>query len=56
IALFGHTHRRCEEYIPEAGLYLFNPGSIGSSRDGVYSYGILTLDEKNVLFSFGEVE
>ncbi|MBQ9429546.1 MAG: YfcE family phosphodiesterase, partial [Clostridia bacterium] len=46
IALFGHTHRRCEEYIPEAGLYLFNPGSIGSSRDGVYSYGILTLDEK----------
>lgn len=56
IALFGHTHRRHEEYIPEYGLYLFNPGSIGSARDGVYSYGILTLDEKNVLFSFGEAD
>ncbi|MBQ7660534.1 MAG: YfcE family phosphodiesterase [Clostridia bacterium] len=56
IALFGHTHRRHEEYVSEYGLYLFNPGSIGAARDGAYSYGILTLDEKNVLFSFGEVE
>lgn len=56
IALFGHTHRRYEEYIPEYGIHLFNPGSIGAARDGVYSYGILTLDKDSVLFSFGEID
>lgn len=34
IALFGHTHVPCEEYVD--GLYLFNPGSLG--RDGTYGY------------------
>ncbi len=55
IALYGHTHIAHEEYDAESGIYLFNPGSIGESRDGRYTYGILSLDEKNVLFSIGEV-
>ena len=55
IALFGHTHLVHEEYDPESGIYLLNPGSIGESRDGRYTYGVLTLDAKNVLFSVGEV-
>lgn len=56
IALFGHTHIACEEYDSESGIYLFNPGSIGAPRDGRFTYGILTLDKKNVLFSIGECE
>ena len=55
IALFGHTHVVHEEYDSESGIYLFNPGSIGNTRDGRYTYGILSLDKKNVLFSVGEV-
>lgn len=34
IALFGHTHTPCEEYVD--GLYLFNPGSLG--YEGTYGY------------------
>lgn len=55
IALFGHTHIACEEYDSESGIYMFNPGSIGEPRDGRYTYGILSLDKKNVLFSVGEI-
>ena len=56
IALFGHTHIPHEEYDPESGIYLFNPGSIGEPRAGRPSYGILSLAGKNVLFSLGETE
>ncbi len=54
IALFGHTHIACEHYDSESGIHLLNPGSIGSTRDGGYTYGILSLDKKNVLFSVAE--
>ncbi len=37
IALFGHTHRVCEEYAD--GLYLFNPGSLGYD----YTYGYVDI-------------
>lgn len=56
IALFGHTHHPAEDYDPQNGVYFFNPGSIGDARSGRYTYGLLSLDEKNVLFSVGEVE
>ena len=56
IALFGHTHLVHEEYDPESGIYLFNPGSIGEPREGKPSYGILSLAGENVLFSTGNVE
>ncbi len=55
IALFGHTHIAYEKYDSESGIYMFNPGSIGAPRDSRFTYGILSLDEKNVLFSIGEV-
>lgn len=55
VALFGHTHIAKEEYDSESGVYMFNPGSIGNPRDGRYTFGILSLDEKNVLFSVGEI-
>ena len=50
IVLFGHTHTPYEEYADgENPFYLFNPGT--SSQ----SYGILTLNEKTVLFSHGRI-
>jgi hypothetical protein len=57
IALFGHTHTPCEMYLPDPSspLYLFNPGSIGNPREGEPSYGLLTLEGGNILFSHGEV-
>ena len=55
IALYGHTHIPHEEYIAEHGVYLFNPGSVGAPHDARFTFGILSLDEKNVLFSIGEV-
>ena len=55
IALYGHTHIAHEEYDSDSGVYLFNPGSIGNPRDGRFTYGILSMDAKNVLFSIGEV-
>ena len=56
IVLYGHTHIAKEFYDSDSGVYLFNPGSIGETRDGRYTYGILSLDKKNVLFSIGEAE
>ncbi len=55
IALYGHTHVAHEEYDRESGIYMLNPGSIGEARNGRYTYGLLSLDTKNVLFSIGEV-
>ena len=55
IALYGHTHIAKEVFDSESGIYMFNPGSIGEPRDGRYTYGILSLDRKNVLFSIGEI-
>ena len=55
IALYGHTHIAHESYDPESGVHLFNPGSIGAPRDGRFTYGLLSIDAKNVLFSIGEL-
>ena len=52
IVLFGHTHIPREEYVDGAHpFYLFNPGSISKPN---YTYGILTLTQKSVLFSHGK--
>ena len=57
IVLFGHTHAVCDVYDSESGVYLFNPGSIGNPHFGQpHSYGLLTLDKGNVLFSIGKIE
>ena len=55
--LFGHTHQPLErtEYVGDRRIYLFNPGScaFGERTD---TYGIITLDEKNILFSVGDIK
>lgn len=53
IVLYGHTHIARESHVD--GVYLCNPGSIGSSFEGA-SYGILTLDRKNALFSHKKLD
>ena len=60
LVLYGHTHLPALEILPadslvgehrlERPMYLFNPGSI---REG--SFGTLTLQGKNVLFSHGKI-
>ena len=54
IVLFGHTHEKYYEYTDDS-MYVFNPGTCGEGYFGHNSFGILTIDEKNVLFSFGEI-
>ena len=58
VVLFGHTHTPCEKYRPreDGGVYFFNPGSIGQASDGGYSFGRLSIDEKNILLSHGRVD
>lgn len=68
ILLFGHTHQRHEQYVDVEekyrniaeykdkiaemkNYYLFNPGS-ASGCDA--SYGIMTVTESAILFSFGK--
>lgn len=58
ILLFGHTHIRREERAPygEKNIMLFNPGSIGKRDDGVFSYGVLTVQNESFLLSHGNLE
>ena len=51
--LFGHTHERCDKYID--GLYMFNPGSASQPRDGVASFGVMTVQGGQLLLSHGNV-
>ena len=65
VLLFGHTHIPTEKYfaaneelcgkILEKPLYVFNPGSIGTTSDGDYSFGTMTLDKKGILFGHGKL-
>ncbi len=61
LVLYGHTHVPRLDVLPigttigdrrlEREMYLFNPGSIGQGG----SFGTLTLQGNNVLFSHGEL-
>lgn len=54
IALFGHTHVPCEQYIRNLGsrpFYIFNPGSISRPVFGVPSYGIIEKQKSGVLLT-----
>jgi len=57
IVLYGHTHTPSEDYvsIDGRGVYFFNPGALSHSYESKSSYGILNINEKNVLFSHGRV-
>ena len=64
IVLFGHTHTPVSLMLPAGEtvgecclsrpLYLFNPGSIGSTYEGG-SFGTLTLRKETVLLSHGKI-
>ena len=53
VVLFGHTHIPLEKYVD--GIYLFNPGSLCSDYEGKHHYGLMMIDDKNILFSHGEI-
>ena len=66
VALYGHTHVRHEAHYaagdtvggvkPEKALHVFNPGSLGSPRDGkAPAFGVIEIRENGILFSHGEV-
>ncbi len=47
LALFGHTHKPyCEQH---QGITLFNPGSCGRCYTGENTYGVITLQEGEIL-------
>ena len=54
IILFGHTHERFMTY--EDGLYIMNPGSAASPRDGKRpSFGNIDVSEYGVLMNIADV-
>ena len=60
VLIYGHTHEKYYRYIPpesdcDKGFYIFNPGSISRPRDKTFSYGIITIEGKNILFSHASV-
>ena len=62
ILLFGHTHEPIEKYLPAGEdyslskpLWIFNPGSLGSSGDGWGHYGLIEIRDNGVLMSHGKI-
>ena len=66
VVLYGHTHVRHEAHYAAGDvvggvkldkvLHLFNPGSLGSPRDGkAPAFGVIEIRENGILFSHGEV-
>ncbi len=63
--LFGHTHKAMEKYYPagsefcgtasEKPLYIFNPGSLGCSREGKPTFGTIEIKNGQLLLSIGEL-
>ena len=65
LLLYGHTHAPEERYLPEGTiignktlakpLWIMNPGSLGAPRDGVPTYGLVQIRNKQILLSHGTV-
>lgn len=47
IALYGHTHISKISY--EEGLYIVNPGSCSSPRDGAASYAVIDIEANGIM-------
>lgn len=47
IALYGHTHVPHTEYVD--GMYVMNPGSTSSPRDGKPSYGVIDITPAGIV-------
>ncbi len=56
ILLYGHTHVPHSEYIPDAGITLFNPGSLVERTPEGYSYGVLEIRQGEYLLSHGSLK
>ncbi len=66
VFLYGHTHVPKEVYLGagdragihllEKPLWVFNPGSLGKPREGMPSFGLLTVRDGQVLLSHGETD
>lgn len=64
VLFYGHTHVPREVYLGKgerAGvkllqkpLWIFNPGSLGSPREGMPSFGLLTVRDGQILLSHGK--
>lgn len=54
LVIFGHTHEKCEKYIPAEGdlppLYLFNPGAAITG-----DYGLIDIRDGQILMSHGSI-
>lgn len=50
IALFGHTHIKCDETAD--GVRMINPGAVTYERDGSESYAVLEISEESVETKF----
>ena len=57
ILLCGHTHLPYEhrEAEGDAPIVIFNPGSIGKREAEGYSYGVLTIQDRQFLLSHGKI-
>lgn len=47
IALFGHTH--ISKILYEDGIYIVNPGSCSSPREGRASYAVIDITDKGIM-------
>lgn len=47
IALYGHTH--ISNIVYEDGIYIVNPGSCSSSREGKNSYAVIDIEPNGIM-------
>ncbi|MBQ9086356.1 MAG: YfcE family phosphodiesterase [Clostridia bacterium] len=65
VLLYGHTHVAEERYLPEGTdlggkgserpMWVFNPGSLGAPAEGHPSYGLIQIQNGQLLFSHGSL-
>ena len=56
VVLFGHTHERYYQYVDGIKpLHIFNPGAVTMPRDGIPSFGTLTIKNGQILLAHGDV-
>ena len=53
LVLFGHTHCSLTAY--DNGLYIVNPGSLSSPRDGKKSYAIIDITKNGIVPSIMKI-
>ena len=59
VALYGHTHIGESVYLPpvdeqDTPIWIMNPGSIARPRDSVYSYGVIEIQNRQILMNIAK--